>query len=150
MLHDRGKEALAAEVSEKVNRGQQVLALDLLFTGNSRPPRFADYALLLASTGDRPIGMESAQLIAVTQWLLRQTGTRQARLEADGMRSQVAARIASALDPALFSELVVRNGIQSLSALFDTPVPYRAAPDLFCLDLYKEFDIGTLSELAKQ
>jgi hypothetical protein len=66
------------------------------------------------------------------------------------MRSQVAARIASALDPALFSELVVRNGIQSLSALFDTPVPYRAAPDLFCLDLYKEFDIGTLSELAKQ
>ena len=28
------------------NRGQQVLALDLLFTGSSQPPKFADYARL--------------------------------------------------------------------------------------------------------
>ena len=47
-------------------------------------------------------------------------------------------------------EVGTRDGIQSLGALLDTPVPYRAAPDLFCLDLYKEFDIGTLSQMAKQ
>jgi hypothetical protein len=36
----------------------------------------------------------------------------------------------------------------SLSYLLDTPVPYRNAPDLFCLDLYKYFDIDRLTVLA--
>ena len=36
----------------------------------------------------------------------------------------------------------------SLNYLLDTPVPYRSAPDLFCLDLYKYFDIDRLAALA--
>jgi len=35
-----------------------------------------------------------------------------------------------------------------LSYLLDAPVPYRSAPDLFCLDLYKYFDIDRLAMLA--
>jgi hypothetical protein len=36
-----------------------------------------------------------------------------------------------------------------LQHLLDAPVKFEAAPDLFCLDLYKEFDIDRLAMLAE-
>jgi len=41
-----------------------------------------------------------------------------------------------------------RNVMKTLGYLIDTPVPFRSAPELFCLDLYKYFDIDTLAALA--
>jgi hypothetical protein len=38
--------------------------------------------------------------------------------------------------------------MKSLAYLIDTPVPFRTAPELFCLDLYKYFDLDTLAALA--
>jgi hypothetical protein len=38
--------------------------------------------------------------------------------------------------------------MKSLTYLIDKPVPFRSAPELFCLDLYKDFDIDSLSALA--
>jgi hypothetical protein len=38
--------------------------------------------------------------------------------------------------------------MKSLSYLIDTPVPFRSAPELFCLDFYLYFDIDTLANLA--
>jgi len=151
MLHDQGKKSLSEAVSDRVNRGEQVLALDVLFTGDESPlrPSPADYAFLLGSTGDRPIGMEAAQLEGIAQWLRHLAGASQLRLESFGMRSQIAALIASALQPSLFSEVVLNQGIGTLRYLLDTPVKYRVAPDLFCLDLYKDFDVDRLAVLAE-
>ena len=70
------------------------------------------------------------------------------RLEITGMRSQVIALIASVIEPELFSEVVIRHGIKSLGHLLDAPIEYRKAPTLFCLDLYKEFDLDRLAVLA--
>ncbi len=39
--------------------------------------------------------------------------------------------------------------MQSLSHLLDQPVNQKDAPDLFCLDLYREFDIEQLAVLAE-
>jgi dienelactone hydrolase len=151
VLNDKGKKAAAAEVSDRVNRGEQVLAADLLFTGDAAPekPSPADYALLLASTGDRPIGLEAAQLIGLAKWLLAKLSKTRVRLEAAGMRGQLTALVASALEPDLFSVVVVRDGIATLGYLLDAPVAYRSAPDLFCLDLYKEFDLDRLALMAE-
>ena len=33
--------------------------------------------------------------------------------------------------------------------LLDAPVEYQAAPDLFCLDLFRDFDLDRLAELAR-
>jgi hypothetical protein len=38
--------------------------------------------------------------------------------------------------------------MKSLAYVVDTPVSLRSAPDLFCLDLYKDFDIDSLGALA--
>jgi hypothetical protein len=65
-----------------------------------------------------------------------------------GMRSQVESLTAAAIEPGLFSEVAVHGGMRSLRYLLDKPVVYTDAPDLFCLDLYKYFDLDRLAALA--
>ncbi|MGC2546338.1 MAG: hypothetical protein WA426_10875, partial [Silvibacterium sp.] len=73
---------------------------------------------------------------------------REIQVETNGIRNQVIATVAAALEPEAFSGLDVQNGMKSFAYLLDKPVPLRAAPELFCLDLYKDFDIDSLSALA--
>jgi hypothetical protein len=64
------------------------------------------------------------------------------------MWNQVAGLIAAALQPDLFSQVVIHEGIPSLKFVLDTPVTFQEAPELFCLDLYKEFDLDRLALIA--
>jgi hypothetical protein len=149
-LNDKGKKAAATATSERLNRGEQVLAVDLLFTGDAAPKQedFEEYPLLLATTGERALGVEAAQLIALAQWIRRSYGSRKVRIDSTGIRNQVAALIAAGLEPDVFSELNVHEGMRSLKFLLDKPVPFESAPDLFCLDLMKEFDVEQLAAFA--
>ncbi|HMD86563.1 MAG TPA: acetylxylan esterase [Terriglobia bacterium] len=150
ILNDAGKKAAGREVSDRINRGEQVLALDLLFTGDAwgKDPGADDYTEVLHGTGDRPIGLQAAQLIAASRWALQRSGARNLRLEVTGMRTQVAGLIAAALEPNLFAKVVVHEGISSLGYLLEKPVAFDEAPELFCLDLYKKFDVDRLDVIA--
>jgi len=151
VLHDGGKKAAAAGVSDRINRGEQAVALDLVFHGDAAPPprELQSYPLLFSTMGQRALGVEAAQLIAVARWMRERTsGGATIRLESTGRRTQVVALIAGALEPGLFSEVVIREGMPSLKYLLDAPVRFQDAPDLFCLDLYSEFDLDQLARLA--
>jgi hypothetical protein len=150
VINDKGYKASAVTVAERVNRGEQVLALDPLFFGATTPddPDPAYWEMLVAGSGDRALGIEAAQLVAVAKTFRKQIGARPIRLETEGIRSQVVALAAAASEPELFSEIRSNGAMSSLSYLLDTPVPYRIAPDLFCLDLYKDFDLDRLAILA--
>ena len=149
LLDDKGKKESAALASERINRGDGVLAADLLFTGDSVPQHgSAAFAQLLAATGERPLGIEVAQLISLSHLVRSRSGASSLRLEVTGFRSQVIALIAAALQPRLFREVVVHEGRKSLRHLLDAPVEYQSAPDLFCLDLYKDFDLDGIAALA--
>ena len=69
-------------------------------------------------------------------------------METRGIRSQTVALLAAALEPELFSEVVTRQGMASLAYLLNHPIRYEDAADLFCLDLYKEFDLDELEAMA--
>ncbi len=148
VINDKGFKASAQNVVDRINRGEQVIALEPLFFGSTTPDDTdpAYWEMLVACSGDRPLGIEVGQLIAVAKSF--RTGQRKIRLESEGIRSQVVALAAAALEPELFSEVYSNNFMTSLSYLLDTPVPYRTAPDLFCLDLYKYFDIDRLTVMA--
>jgi hypothetical protein len=149
ILNDKGKSASGAEVSERVNRGEQVLALDLLFIGDAwKDASGYSYAQILHGTGERSLGIVAAQLSTIAEWIKNRTNVRDVRLECTGVRSQAAALAAAALNPTLFSEIFVHQGASSLSYLLEKPVTYREAPELFCLDLYKYFDFDRLTALA--
>lgn len=150
VLNDKGKKAASNEVSDSIDRGRQVLAADLIFTGDAAPKArdLNEFPLMLATTGDRALGVEAAQLIALARWLVKGRDNRKVRLETSGIRNQVVGLIAAALQPALFSDVIVRDGMPSLRHLVDAPVTFESAPDLFCLDLYKEFDLDRLAAMA--
>lgn len=150
VLADKGRKSVAGDASDRVNRGERTLVLDLLFRGEVSPekPGAPEYTQLLGAIGDRPLGIQAAHLIAISRWLRDRGGARQVRLESTGPRSQITSLIAAALEPGLFSGVHVREGMRSLAHLLDTPIPYTAAPDLFCLDLYKEFDVDALAALG--
>ena len=149
VLNDDGKEASAQTVLQSFSRGEQVLALDLMFMGSAwkdRDPFL--FAQMLDSLGDRSLGMEAAQLIRIAQWAGQKANVNKVRLESSGIRSQAVVLVAAALEPRLFSELVVRDGIRSFSYVLEKPVTFEQAPELFCLDLYKDFDIDRLEALV--
>jgi dienelactone hydrolase len=153
ILDDQGKQAAGAAVSDRVNRGEQVLALDLLFNAWKPQPNVSEtqpseYAQILDGLGDRPLGIEAAQLIEIARWIKGRAGVGKLRLETTGMSSQVIATVAAALEPDLFSQVVVHAGLPSLRFLLDAPVTFQEAPDLFCLDLYKDFDLDRLAAIA--
>jgi len=149
VLHDHGKNEAEDLVLPRFSRGEQVLALDLMFTGsawkNEDPFLFTE---MLDAVGERPLGMQAAQLIRVARWAQEKSGAGKIRVEASGMRNQVAALVAAAIEPDLFSEVVVRDGIRDFKYVLDRPVKFEEAPELFCLDLYKDFDIDRLEAVA--
>jgi dienelactone hydrolase len=151
VLNDKGKKAAAGLVADRLNRGEQVLAVDLLFTGDAAPAQdeFEEFPLMLATTGDRALGIEAAQLIALAQWMKKSFGSQKIQIESTGIRNQVAALIAAGVEPTLFSQVAIHDGMPSLQYLLNAPVKFEAVPDLFCLDLYKEFDIDRLTMLAE-
>ena len=149
VLNDDGRAAAVDSVWQRFSRGEQVLALDLMFTGSPWKGKDTfEFAQMLGGLGERPLGLQAAQLIRIARWAEQKSGTAKVRLEVSGMRNQAAALVAAALEPDLFSEIAVRQGIRSFSYLLDKPVTYAQAPELFCLDLYKEFDIDRLEALA--
>ena len=150
VLNDKGYQAAGEQVFESLSSGHEVLALDVLFNGATRPevPDSSDWELLVDSSGDRSLGLEADQLLSVAHWLRAAGGASEIKVETDGIRSQVIALVAAALDPSAFVEVTTQNGMKSLGYLLDTPVPLRDAPELFCLDLYKDFDIDSLGALA--
>ncbi|HXN22772.1 MAG TPA: acetylxylan esterase [Candidatus Dormibacteraeota bacterium] len=181
LLDDSGLRS-EESVRSHIQRGEQVLAVNLIFTGDASPdtpknpvyvpalyrellstpaqlpkvvkwletrPPSALYGLLLSAAGDRPLGMQAAQLIEIANWLRQGSSSQTIFLETVGIRNQVTGLVASALEPSHFSALSIREGMKSLAYLSDNVVRYQDAPDLFCLDLYKNFDIDILAALGE-
>ncbi len=158
VLNDKGKEAESQRsweevphIADRIERGEQVLAADLLFVGDASPGNaeaVVNFAEMLNATEDRPVALEAAQLIALVNWTMKQLNPPRVRLETKGLRSQMVALVAGALEPQLFSEIVTRHGMKSLAYLYDQPVSFRDAPEAFCLDLYKYFDVDRLVMLV--
>jgi hypothetical protein len=148
VLDDKGKGAASEAVTDRLNRGEQVLAADLPFQGDAwKDENTWLFEQMINTTGARPLGIEVAHLIELAHWL-KEKGAPSVRLDASGMRNQVVVLIAAALEPKLFSQVVVHHGIPSLRYLVDKPVPYDEAADLFCLDLYKFTDLDRLAALG--
>ncbi|MGA3324924.1 MAG: acetylxylan esterase [Terriglobia bacterium] len=157
VINDKGKKGGAAEVwdrmpeiADRMDRNEQVLVLDLVFTGDAAPegPLFL-FPEMLAAAGNRSLGLEAAQLIALSHWGQDQWHAPSVRIESTGIRSQVEALVATALAPHAFSEVAVQGGMHSLQYLLDKPIDYTEYADLFCLDLYKDFDLDRIIVMAE-
>ena len=150
VLNDKGYQAAGEQVFQSLSSGHEVLALDVLFNGATRPelPDSSGWELLVDSSGDRSLGLEVAQVLAVAHWLRTSGEATEIKVETDGIRNEVIAAVAAALDPGAFTAVTSQNGMKILGYLLEKPVSLRDAPELFCLDLYKDFDIDLLGLLS--
>ena len=146
VLNDKGKAASGSEVSDRVNRGDHVIGADVLFFGDAAPakPDPYHYSQMFTALGDRPLGLQAAQLLALAAWAKQQTGAKEIRVETTGIRTQMIALSAAALQPGVFAELVARQAMSSLGFILEKGVEFTSAPELFVLDLYRAMDIGSL------
>lgn len=152
VMDDKGMKEAGLLVANRLDRGEQVLAADPLLIGDAapNPPEGgpAVDALMLSSIGKRPLGMEAAQLAVLAQWMAAKSNQHGVRIETRGMRSQLIALVAAALHPGLITSIESFDAIPSLKTLLDRPAKFDDAPEMFCLDLYKYFDVDRLELLC--
>jgi hypothetical protein len=139
VLNDQGYKEAGKDVFESLTSGHEVLALDPLFIGSSMPETLdsSDWELLVDSSGDRSLGLQVAQLLAVAHWLRSTHPVSRIQISTRGIPTQVIAMIAAAIEPNTFSDEANHDGMMKLSYLYDKPVPLRTTPELFawiCID----------------
>ena len=151
ILNDAGYKSSGKQATERINRGEQVLALDTILNGATMPEESDSgaWAMMLTTDGMRPLGLEVEQLLAVSHWLREKSGRRQLRIQTVGIRSQIVASVAAALYPNLYSTIVSDQALDSFGSLLEGPLFFRSAPELFCLDLYKYFDVDIFAAMAE-
>jgi hypothetical protein len=168
LISDLGMASTVDEVGNDVSRGQRVLVLDPLFFGQNIPGasdgEVPGIAQMLTSLGQRPLGLEAAQVTAVVRWLGEDldhgSPTPQSvspnlpepappvRIVTTGPRAETVAMTAAALEPDLFEQLDLQQSISSLSDVFEHPSAYIKTPEMMCLDLFHDFDFNTLAIIA--
>ncbi len=167
LIADDGMPSTMIDLCNQINRGRRVLVFSPLFFDQNSPgtgltlPQFAQ---LLNSVGQRSLGLEAAQITGVVRWISRNldhgtptpgspavqpdSAVPPVRIITSGLRSQTVAMTAVALEPELFSAFDAQKSIPSLSYAFTHPLTYNEAPELMCLDLFKDFDFNTLAAIA--
>jgi dienelactone hydrolase len=139
------------EVGDDVERGNQVLVLSILFTGDDVPVGGNEgrFAYMMNSVGAPPLGLEAAQLIGITHWAEQHWRPSRVSLDSSGYRMQVVSLVAGALEPHLFESIAIHKGMHDLGYILDSAVSSDHVPDMFCRDFYKDFDLSMLNAMAE-
>jgi len=148
LVADRGR-ASAADAAEKLlAAGHRVIAVDPFYLGESAiGGRDYLFALVVATVGDRALGLQSRQLQAVAKWVHKQH-RQPVRLVAVGPRASLAALVAAGLEPTSIGDVQLHGCYKSLKQVIDSKLGVNRAPELFCFGLLEQFDIPQLEALV--
>ncbi len=150
ILSDEGRANSSAAVQNALNAGKRVFTADLFAFGEQIIADGAYHYLFMecvASAGDRPLGICTAQLLALLNWIRSYAETDAVDFVAQGLSTGLIALCAAALHPQGLGSLRV-NVPDTLRRLIDWPVDYIQNPVLFCFGLLKQFDIEDLILLS--
>ena len=145
-LSDGGRRSCEPGVQAALDAGRRALTVDLFGTGHQAAD--GRYHMLVASTGERSLGIQVGQLIALLQWIGRQYSG-DIHVSASGRVMPVVALMATALQPRLVASLVTAGLLDTLDRLIHWPVSYAEAAPLFCFGLLAECDIDDLIRLSR-
>ena len=150
LLADAGMAAQADRARALAADGARVLLLDPVLIGHARPPGILyQNAMLLAAVGERPLGLQTAQVAAVCRYFRRVFVADNVSLEAHGPRTALIARCVAACEgKRTIAELRTTGGARSLKEYLQPPASFGATPEAFCFGLLEYFDVPQLEELA--
>jgi len=144
---DEGRQATAATVASLLKEKVRVLAVDPFYFGECKiASRAYLFALMINTVGERPLGVQAGQLIAVAQWA-RDEWKSPVGLVCQGPRSSCISLVAAALEPDSIRSLQLQQPHDSLSILLTENVSFDAAPELFCAGLLATHDLPLVRQL---
>lgn len=148
LIADAGMAETGGEVARLVANGHRVITLDPFYFGQSKFPSH-DYlqALLVATIGQRALGIQASQVAAIASFAKRQYGAAPAVI-ADGWRTSLIALAAAAADADSISAVTLQKSRASLREVIEKNEVVTAAPEAFCFGLLEHFDTPQLAALV--
>ena len=149
LIGDNGRDKLAKEVKKALNEGKRVLTLDPFYFGESKI-RTHDFlfAILVAAVGERPIGIQTSQIVAAAKWLSNESGA-SVEIRSNGKRSSLFAMLATVLENKAIKSLEAHGSLKSLKEIINNNWGANLYPEFFCFGLLEHFDIPLLVKLAE-
>ncbi len=150
VVADEGRKAVAAEIRALLAENQRVVALDPFYFGESKIDR-RDwlFAILIASLGERPLGIQASQVAAAARWLAVDRASGPVRIVAHGPRSGLFALIAAAVEPKAIGSVRLHRSMKTLKEIVEKRLTAQQTPELFCFGLLESFDIPQIAAMVK-
>ncbi len=149
LVADEGRKSLAKRVAELTADGKRVVAMDPFYFGESKiATRDFLFALLLASLGERPLGLQAAQIRAVAEWTRRRHSS-PVTVEAFGRRTSLAALIAAAVAESAIAGAALHGSMRSLKQVLDDDLGADKQPEMFAFGLLAAADIPQIAKLVQ-
>ncbi len=149
MLGDDGRASLQFLAARELAAGRRVVACDPFDLGEARTSSSAHHLLplLISCLGERPLGIQAGQIIAMARWCADRAGS-PVHLIADGPRASLIALVAAALEPDAIRALELQGSLPSLKTVIRRNWTVNIAPEMFCFGLLEHFDMPELAALA--
>ena len=152
MLADTGFASQSKKVKQLLDSGHRVICMDPLLIGQAAPPdSIGANAMLIGTVGERPLGIQVAQLQAVIESLAAEHEFSTLVIHSVGPRTSLAATCAAALDRDRRIEDVVTTGLpDSLKVFLEPGHSFNQTPEIYCFGLLRDFDIPQLRTLMNR
>ena len=149
VLADSGFASQSGTIKELLDSGNRVICIDPLLVGQAAPPdSIGANAMLIGTVGERPLGIQVAQLMAAIEALAAEHGFSGLVIHSTGPRTSLAAICAAALDGDRTIDDVVTTGMpDSLKTFLEPGHSFNQTPEIYCFGLLREFDIPQLRSL---
>jgi hypothetical protein len=152
VLADAGFASQSEKVKQLLDSGHRVICMDPLLIGQAAPPdSIGANAMLIGTVGERPLGIQVAQLQAAIEVLAAEHDFSTLVIHSVGPRTSLAATCAAALDDDRRIEDVVTAGLpDSLKTFLEPGHSFNQTPEVYCFGLLRDFDIPQLRALMNR
>jgi dienelactone hydrolase len=148
VVSDAGRAGSAEHVRRLLDGGHRVITVDPFGIGEAKVPRDYLLHLLVAAVGERPIGVQAAQLNAVARWARQTHPDQPVTLVASGPRTSASALIAAALEPDATAAAELYGSLKSFRNLIEESRSVEEMPEMFCFGLLEAFDLPQIAAIA--
>ncbi|MFN0052854.1 MAG: alpha/beta hydrolase family protein [Planctomycetales bacterium] len=149
LLADGGRGGAAERGSKLAAAGRRVVIMDPFYFGESKlGQRDYLFALLISAVGERPLGVQSGQVISVARWLAEGRKSGPVSLGSTGPRTGLVALVAAALDEKAIADLTLLQPLTSLKEAITQNRSVEQVPEQFCFGLLEWFDVKQIAALV--
>lgn len=143
--------ASIAAINRLLAQRKRVFWIDPFYFGDCRlPQRDFLYAMLLAAVGDRPLGLQAAQVAAAARWISKaRVADLPVAIHAEGPRMSLIALAAAAMETKAVAGLELKGSMASLREVITNNLGVNERPEWFCFGLLEHFDIPQIAILVE-